>query len=431
MVSSANPYLAVTLHWVGGLAAASFYLPFYRVRKWSWQTYWMAGGFFSWIVAPLLFAWLLVPDFGTAIHAASWKTLFWTYLFGAMWGAGGLTFGLTMRYLGIGLGMAIALSYCAAFGTMVPPIFDGTIKDLVAHSWGWVTMFGVLVCLLGIGLSGIAGRAKEKELPEERRKAVVKEFDFKKGMIVATFSGIMSACFNFGYGGLKGLNFTTRHGTSGNPITLAAAAILRQHGHSIMWDALPTVVVVLWGGFTTNFIWCVILHLKNSSAREYIASTSSPDENRIVTALEGPGYSEPEEPAAASPAAAVAVVQCDRRQVPLLNNYAFSAIAGVTWYMQLFFYTAGQNFMPAALAFSGWTLHMASIIIFATLWGVILHEWKGTSKKTHAIIAAGIVTLVLSTIIVGGGNLMKSWASAPADAANTPHPRISAAQPGR
>ncbi len=417
MTSSSNPYFAVTLHWIGGLAAASFYIPFSRVRKWSWETYWLTGGFFSWIIAPAFFAFLLVPHFETVFHEVSDKTLFWTYFFGVLWGLGGVTFGLTMRYLGIGLGMAIALSYCAAFGTMIPPIVDGTIMNLIVHAWGWVTMAGVLVCLLGIGLSGLAGHAKEKELPEERRKAVVREFSFRKGILVATFSGVMSACFNFGYGGLKGFNFTEGHGLTGNPITLAAAAILRQHSHSIMWDALPTVVVVLWGGFTTNFIWCVGLHLKNRSAREYIASTSSPDENRIVTALEGPGYSKPEELNTTTTA------RPTTHRVPLLNNYTFSAIAGVVWYMQLFFYTAGQNFMPGALAFSGWTLHMASIIIFATIWGVILHEWKGTSKRTHTTIAVGVATLVLSTFIVGGGNLMKTWASAPAAATTTAHPQ--------
>ena len=423
-MTSSNPYFAVTLHWIGGLAAASFYIPFSRVRKWSWETYWLTGGFFSWIIAPSFFAFFLVPHFETVFHGISDKTLFWTYFFGVLWGLGGLTFGLTMRYLGIGLGMAIALSYCAAFGTMIPPIFDGTIIDLIVHPWGWVTMAGVFVCLLGIGLSGLAGRAKEKELPEEKRRAAVREFNFRKGIIVATFSGIMSACFNFGYGGLKGFNFTKSHGLTGNPITLAAAEILRRNGHSIMWDALPTVVVVLWGGFTANFIWCMILHLKNNSAHEYIASTISPGANRSVTALEGPAYSDSGVFAATVPPPGKA------QRVPLLNNYTFSAIAGITWYMQLFFYTAGQNFMPGTLAFSGWTLHMASIIIFATIWGVILHEWKGTSKKTHTIIAMGVVTLVLSTLIVGGGNLMKTWASAPKVATGTAHPPAPATKSG-
>ena len=381
-----NWFAAVALHWTGGLASASFYLPFRGVKRWSWETYWLVGGFFSWIVAPLVFAYFLVPDFWQAIHGASASTLFWTYFFGVLWGLGGLTFGLTMRYLGIGLGMAIALSYCAAFGTLMVPIYNGQFGDLVSHLYGQVILLGVLVCVGGIAISGMAGMAKERELPEDQKKKAVKEFNFPKGIMVATFSGIMSACFNFGI-------------TAAAPITHASKMLLAAHHASNIWNGLPSLIVVLWGGFTTNFIWCLILHIKNRSAHQYLAATSAPDENRIVTGLEGPGYSEP-----AGTAAALVNIQ----RVPLLNNYTLSALAGVTWYLQFFFYTMGQTKMPAAGKFSGWTLHMASIIIFATLWGVILHEWRGTSRKTHALITGGIIVLVFSTMIVGVGNYLKA-----------------------
>ena len=201
---------------------------------------------------------------------------------------------------------------------------------------------------------------------------------------MATFSGIMGACFNFGI-------------TASTPIQKTTKAILAAHHASNIWNGLPSLIVLLWGGFTTNFIWCLILHLKNRSGRQYLAATSAPDENRILTALDGPGYSQP-----------VGNIELPSNRVPLLNNYTLSAIAGVTWYLQFFFYTMGQTKMPEAGKFSGWTLHMASIIIFATLWGVILHEWKGTSKKTHALIAGGIIVLVLSTIVIGVGNYLKT-----------------------
>lgn len=408
VASSSNPYLAITLQWIGGLGSASFYLPFLKVRKWSWETYWLVGGFFSWIVAPLLFASLLVPDLMNIFHQVSGKALFWTYFFGVLWGLGSLTFGLTLRYLGIGLGMAIALSYTAAFGTMIPPCFDGTIGNLVTHSWGLVTILGVIVCLAGIGLSGAAGWAKERELSEERRKAVVREFDFRKGVVVATFSGIMSACINFGFSRLKGFNAV--HGQ--NPMTIIAAEQLRQHGHLTVWDGLPALIIVLAGGFTTNFIWCLILHLKNHSGREYISGTIAREGDHGVAIARPPGHSPaPDSPVESRFDQAVVTVKRPTGTVPLLNNYTFAALAGVIWYLQFFFYTAGQNFMPEALAFSGWTLHMASVIIFATLWGVVRHEWKGTSKKTHAMIAGGIAALVMATLIVGTGNLMKSHAA--------------------
>ncbi len=384
----------MALHWTGGLASASFYLPFRWVRKWNWETYWLVGGFFSWIIAPIFFAWLLVPDFWHAISGASMQVLIWTYVFGVLWGMGGLTFGLTMRYLGIGLGMAIALSYCAAFGTLAVPIHDGTFMELLRQHWGQVILLGVLVCLSGIAISGWAGWQKERELPEEQKQKVVKEFNFTKGILVATFSGIMSACFNFGL-------------TAATPIVHASRGILASSHHPIIWDGLPSLVILLWGGFTTNFIWCLILHFKNKSGKQYMAPHVAPvaetGADRIVAGLEGPGYT----------TAPTSMTNSKANRVPLLGNYAFSAAAGVIWYFQFFFYTMGQTKMPRAGKFSGWTLHMASIIIFATLWGVVLHEWKGTSKKTHWLITAGIATLVLSTLIVGAGNYIKQNEKAP------------------
>jgi L-rhamnose-H+ transport protein len=406
--SGSNWIEAVALHWTGGLASASFYLPFRFVRKWNWETYWLVGGFFSWIIAPIFFAWLLVPNFWHAIvgaqgHAlisvvcphgnwmgtrivvgAQGKVLIWTYIFGVLWGMGGLTFGLTMRYLGIGLGMAIALSYCAAFGTLAVPIHDGTFMNLLTEHWGQVILLGVLVCLSGIAISGWAGWKKEQELPPEQKQKVVKEFNFTKGILVATFSGIMSACFNFGL-------------TAATPIVHASKTLLVTHHAMPIWDGLPSLVVLLWGGFTTNFVWCLILHFKNKSGGQYVAPVVEADADRIVTGLDGPGYT----------GVPGAKTGAQLNRVPLLGNYLFSAAAGVTWYFQFFFYTMGQTKMPRAAKFSGWTLHMASIIIFATLWGVVLHEWKGTSKKTHWIITAGVATLVLSTLIVGAGNYLK------------------------
>lgn len=404
---TANPALGVVFHWIGGLASASFYVPYRKVRHWSWETYWLVGGFFSWIIAPVLFATLLVPDFWHAILSPKAETIHFfgnsmqlhnggilllTYGFGALWGLGGLTFGLTMRYLGIGLGMAIALSYCAAFGTLMPPIFNGSIIHIAHTLSGEIILLGVAVCLLGIGLSGAAGMAKEKEMPEAQKKAAVKEFNFVKGILVATFSGIMSASFAYGL-------------AAGAPINDIARHLLAQHHRAVLWDGLPALIVVLLGGFTTNFIWCAVLHLRNRSAHEYLASTAKVDENRLVTAVDGPGYTEPPKALPAMKETAGTVTP-RRIPVPLLINYIFCAVAGTLWYLQFFFYTMGQTQM-GPYKFSGWTLHMASIIIFATLWGVVLHEWKGSSKRTHIIIGAGLAVLVASTVIVGYGNYLK------------------------
>src|SRR5580700_9569190 len=162
-----NPALGVLFHWLGGLASGSFYVPYRGVKGWAWETYWLVGGFFSWIIAPWVLAGLLTSDVIGVLKEAPESALFWSYFFGVLWGLGGLTFGLTMRYLGMSLGMAVALGYCAAFGTLLPPIFNGEFASKVLGTQsGVVILIGVLVCLIGIAFAGAAGISKEREMPE-------------------------------------------------------------------------------------------------------------------------------------------------------------------------------------------------------------------------------------------------------------------------
>ena len=389
-----NPFLGVVFHWLGGLASGSFYVPFKGVKKWSWETYWLVGGFFSWIICPWAFAYFMTNDLFGVLRQQSNTTLLWTYFFGLLWGFGGLTYGLTMRYLGLSLGTGVALGYCAAFGTLVPPIFKyltpnfsvfangASIVDIVQTTSGRVTLVGVGVCLLGIAIAALAGYTKEAEMPEEQKTKTIKEFNFRKGILVATFCGIMSACFAF----------ALQAGKDINAASLAA-------GTSEIWTGLPALPVLLLGGFTTNFIWCVLLNIKNRSGYQYLASHVKAEHAHhggTGSGEHGPG----------DVAASGGVVDL---KIPVLSNYLFSALAGTTWYFQFFFYTMGATQM-GKYDFASWTLHMASIIIFATMWGWIFHEWKGSSNKAHALIGAGVATLILSTIIIGYGTYLKGAA---------------------
>ena len=383
-----NPLLGVVFHWLGGLASGSFYVPYKGVKKWSWETYWLVGGIFSWLICPWVLAGLLTNDLLGVLQQQSASTLFWTFFFGLLWGFGGLTYGLTMRYLGLSLGTGVALGYCAALGTLLPPVFKSFVPaipvpesliEIAANKAGQITLAGVGVCLLGIAIAALAGWTKEREMPPEEKAKSIAEFNFGKGIIVATFCGVMSACFAFAL-------------TAANPIAEASL----NAGTSKIWTGLPKLVVLLVGGFTTNFIWCVILNIRNRSGYQYLASSVRAEHAGLIAS-----GGEPAGAGQAAPQPTAADLK-----VPVFGNYLFSALAGVTWYFQFFFYTMGETQM-GRYGFASWTLHMASIIIFATMWGWIFHEWRGSSKKAHTLIAAGIASLILSTIVIGYGAYLK------------------------
>lgn len=380
---NANPLLGLFLHWLGGLASASFYVPFRRVRGWSWETYWLTGGVASWIIVPGLIAGLLTHDLTGVLHDSPHSAIFWCYFFGVLWGLGGLTFGLTMRYLGLSLGMAVALGYTAVFGTLVPPIFHGQFMHLLAQRSGVIILAGVGICVLGIVFAGAAGISKERELSSEQKRKSIEEFNLKRGLGVATFCGIMSSCFAFGL-------------DAGNPIK----ALTLQHGTSVMWQGLPVLVVVLIGGFTTNFIWCLILNVRNRSYGEYLRI---PKGARITPPGEHPPLENITD--AAGTEIALEMTPHVHGESSLFWNYLFSAMAGTIWYFQFFFYTMGETQM-GRYKFSSWTLHMASIIIFSTLWGIALHEWRGVSRRTKTLVFLTLFTLVASTMVVGYGNYL-------------------------
>jgi L-rhamnose-H+ transport protein len=377
-----NPVIGVIYHWIGGLASASNFIPFRPIKRWSWEIYWIIQGFAAWIVAPAIMAWLLVPDLAGILHRAPSSAFWHAILWGALWGVGGLTFGLSIRYLGIGLGYAIALGFCTAFGTLMPPLFSGQIVTILHQAGGRIILLGVLVCLLAIVVNGLAGYLKEREVPASEKAALgERDFSFGRGLAVAVFAGIMSACFAYG------LN-------AGKPIALLARSSLLSANRADLWQNLPVLVVVLWGGFFTNFVWSVFLIIRNRSASQFLGS---PGSNPMGT-----------------PATGQTLVMVDptniksELQLPpftLLRNYVLASLAGVIWYFQFFFYSMGQTKM-GKYDFSSWTLHMASIIIFATLWGLALREWKDTALRTRLCVTCGLVLLVTSTVVVGYGNYL-------------------------
>ncbi len=328
---------------VGAFCQSSCYVPINKIKDWSWESYWIVQGVFAWLVFPLAGALLAVPSGHslTELYASApsfnvWMTIF----FGVLWGVGGLTFGLSMRYLGVALGQSIALGTCAGLGTIMGPVLLNVFfpeQDALSKLTAAV-IIGVVVTLIGIAIIGVAGSMKSSALSEEEKKAAVKDFNFPKGLAIALLAGFMSGCFNVG---------------------LAFGADINFADTDPMFKALPATLLVTLGGFVTNAIYCFWQNQANKTWGDY------------------------------------------RKGSVWGNNLVFCALAGGLWYSQFFGLSLGQGFLqnsPDLLTFS-FCILMALNVTFSNVWGIILKEWKGCSQKTIAVLIIGIVVLIVSCFL--------------------------------
>ncbi|MCI2107263.1 MAG: L-rhamnose/proton symporter RhaT [Bacteroidales bacterium] len=328
-------FLGLLIIAIGAFCQSSSYVPINKVKNWSWESYWIIQGVFAWLIFPLMGALLAVPAGENlfALYAANPAATFKTIFFGILWGVGGLTFGLSMRYLGVALGQSIALGTCAGLGTILTPLFTGKAGDLTAP-----VIIGVVVTLLGIGIIGWAGMLKTKEVDDDKKKESVKDFNFGKGILVALLAGFMSACFAIGLG-------------FGEPLSWEASKPI--------FKTLPATLLVTFGGFLTNAVYCLFQNQKNKTWGDY-----------------GKGS-------------------------VWVNNLIFCALAGILWYSQFFGLSLGKGFLqnaPVLLAFS-WCILMSLNVTFSNVWGIILKEWKGCSKKTISVLVIGLVVLIVSSFL--------------------------------
>ena len=319
---------------VGSFGQSSSYVPIRKVRDWSWESFWLVQGIFAWIVFPWLGASLALPEGVTlgALWAAggAWQSVF----YGVLWGVGGLTFGLSMRYLGVALGQSIALGTCAGFGTLFPAIFAG--ENLFAGK-GLVLLLGVSITLAGIAVIGYAGSLRSQNMTDEEKRAAVKDFALTKGLAVALLAGVMSACFNLG---------------------LEAGRPLQVEGGSALFRTLPATLMVTLGGFVTNAAYCLWQNARNRTFGDY---------------GKGSLYA---------------------------NNLLFCALAGALWYSQFFGFGIGQTFFEpgSVVAAFAWCILMALNVTFSNVWGIILREWRGASRKTVGVLVCGLAILIFSLV---------------------------------
>ena len=340
-----NTLIGLLIIAVGSLGQSSSYVPINKVKSWAWESFWLTQGLFAWLIFPFLGALLAIPAGSSLceLYSTAGSDVFKTIGFGALWGVGGLTFGLSMRYLGVALGQSIALGTCSALGTLIPAIIKG---ENLFTGGGLILLISVSVAIAGIAVIGYAGSLRAKNMTEEEKKAAIKDFALTKGLLVALLAGIMSACFNFGL----------EAGTS-----IQAKAL--ELGSPDMFALTPVVLLVTIGGFLTNAAYCIFQNIKNKTAGDYIKLPAG----------------------------------------VMVNNVLFCALAGGLWYSQFFGLSMGKSFLtdsPVMLAFS-WSILMSLNVIFSNLWGILLKEWKGAGCKTIIVLAIGMAILILSLIIPG------------------------------
>ena len=329
---------------VGAFCQSSCYVPINKIKDWSWESYWIVQGVFAWLLLPLLGAFLAVPE-GHCLCELITDTpsfnIWMTILFGVLWGVGALTFGLSMRYLGVALGQSIALGTCAGLGTIMGPVLLNVFfPELNAlSSLTFAVILGVAVTLVGIAVIGVAGSMKAASLSEEEKKAAVKDFNFPKGLAIALLAGFMSGCFNVGLEFGKDINF--------GDLT------------PDMYKTLPATLLVTLGGFVTNAVYCFFQNSKNKTWGDY-----------AKTSVWG-------------------------------NNALFCLLAGALWYSQFFGLSLGKGFLTESptLMTLAFCILMALNVTFSNVWGIILKEWKGCSQKTIAVLVVGLIILVFSTFL--------------------------------
>ena len=331
-----NAILGLLIVALGSFCQSSSYVPIKKVRRWSWESFWLVQGVFAWIVFPLLGALLAVPDGSSLLRilgsdpAAALKAAG----FGALWGVGGLTFGLSMRYLGVALGQSLSLGLCAAVGTLLPAL---TSREDLFHGSGLILLIGVCLTIAGIAVIGYAGALRSRGMSEEDRKNAVKDFALTKGLLIAVLSGVMSACFSLG---------------------LEAGKTLQVDGMKPLFATLPATLMVTLGGFVTNAAYCLHKNRRNGTFSDY----------------------------------------ADRKV--LGGNILFCALAGLLWYSQFFGLGVGKSFFgpDSVLMKFSWCILMSLNVLFSNVWGIILKEWKGAGRKTVAVLVCGLVILVFSLI---------------------------------
>lgn len=354
MTPEASPLLGTLLHAIGAGSAALCYTPQKAIRAWHWQTYWLVQAFFCWFALPWLVAWILVPDLASVLAAAPRDAMLKSYLLGALYGVGGIAFGVSIRHIGFSLTYAIAIGISCALGTLAMPIYKGQLAETLAKAGGGFVIGGVVLGAVAIVLTGIAGFRKERELAEAGTPT---RFNARLGLPICIAAGVLSAVFSFAL-------------DAAQPV----ADVAREHGAG-QFEGLAIYLFSNPGAFTTTLVYVAILARRDRSWGELFATRD--------------------------------------RSPGLLRNYALSLATGLMWYAQFFFYGLGHVRM-GEFKFSSWAIHMTILILLSALFGFLVGEWRQARRKTVMGMYLALLILLAAVGILTYGNYLGARESPPA-----------------
>jgi L-rhamnose-H+ transport protein len=337
-------FLGLLLIAAGAFSSGSFAIPFGKIRNWQWETYWLIFSFGAYILFPLAACITLSPDFVRILGIVPVKVLVIVFALGMIYGIGNLSFGLSLRYLGISLGYSLSLGLMLAIGTLIPPMIDGRLDVMMAGQGGTLLIAGVLIAVLGIAFTGLAGFLKDRSISDSGKKESVREFNYIKGVVAALLVGVTGSAMSLGF-------------EQGIPI----AEIAGEQGINPLFVTMPVMLVLLSGTFVTTLVWCIYLGIKNKSLGNY--TTAGPD-------------------------------------TKLPANYIFALLSGFLWFIQFILFGMGKSKM-GPFTFTSWGILMGLTIVFATLWGLYRKEWKGTSVKIYALMIISLLIIIISSYIIG------------------------------
>lgn len=353
----ANPILGVLLHAIGASSAALCYTPQKNTKGWAWQTYWLAQAAVCWGLLPFIVAFLTIPNLLQVLAEAPPQAMLLSFSYGALYGIGGSAFGLAIRHIGFSLTYALAIGISCVMGTLLPPLMDGKMQELMNKPGiGWV-LTGVTLGAIGILISGLAGRLKELDLREKSQNAGDTTFNLRIGLPLCILAGLFSAVF--------GLSLS-----AGQPIAEVAA----KHGAG-QFEGNVVYIFSCGGAFVTTLFYCLWLHRRDGTVGEY------------------------------------ALVKTETATSPLTLNYLMAALTGCLWYGQFFFYGLGHVRM-GDYKFTSWAIHMIMLVLFSSLTGLVLREWLGCHSRTTRILIAALAVLVIAVVVLTYGNSLADAAPA-------------------